>query len=170
METIISYRQLNKNDFKDVYNVAFEAWNFTYRDILTPEDIQEYVDKFYSQEAQNSYFTLIEKGQMFFEVAEENENIIGFCNIEIKGDYKAELLRIYLKPSYIGKGVGKQLLVHGKNFLIEKNVKKLYCYIHPENKLGSEFYTKNGFIFMTKKRNELFDDMCDLLFEKELKK
>lgn len=30
-------------------------------------------------------FPLIEKGEMFFEVAEKNKNIISFCNIEIKG-------------------------------------------------------------------------------------
>ena len=111
---------------------------------------------------------LIEKEEMFFEVAEENKSIIGFCNIEIRNNDKAELLRIYLMPSYTGKGIGKKLLLNGEKFLISKNVKKLYCYAHKENKLGRQFYLNNGFKITSEEPNELFDNECDFLFEKEL--
>ena len=98
----------------------------------------------------------------------QRSRIIGFCNIEIKSNDKAELLRIYLKPSYIGKGVGKKLLLNGEKFLISKNVKKLYCYAHKENKLGRQFYLKNCFEIISEEPNVLFDNECDYLFEKEL--
>ena len=141
----IKYRQLCKSDFDKIYIVALEAWNYTYKDIFTPAYIKNYIDKFYAKEVMEKQFPLVEKGEMFFEVAEKNGNIIGFCNIELKSDDKAELLRIYLKPSYIGKGIGKKLLLHGEEFLISKNVKKIYCYAHKENKLGRQFYLNNGF-------------------------
>lgn len=168
MDVTIKYRNLCKSDFKKIYEVAIEAWNYTYKDIFTSSYIKNYVDKFYSKETMEKQFPLIGKGEMFFEVAEENKNIIGFCNIEIKADDKAELLRIYLKPLYIGKGVGKKLLLHGEEFLISKGVRKLYCYAHKENKLGRQFYLKNGFKIISEEPNELFNNECDYLFEKEL--
>ena len=165
----LEYRQLCENDFEKIYNVALEAWNYTYKNIFTSSYIKNYVDKFYSQEVMQKQLLLIEKGEMFFEIAKENESIIGFCNIEVKDNDKAELLRIYLKPSYIGKGVGKKLLLLGEEFLTSKGVKKLYCYAHKENKLGQQFYLKNGFKIASEKPNELFNNECDLLFEKKLR-
>ena len=162
------YRQLSKSDFEQIYNVALEAWNHTYKDIFTPAYMKNYIDKFYSKETMQKQLPLIEKEEMFFEVAEENKNIIGFCNIEIKDTDKAELLRIYLKPSYIGKGIGKKLLLHGEEFLISKNIKKLYCYAHKENKLGRQFYLKKCYEITSEEPNELFNNECDYLFEKEL--
>lgn len=157
------------SDLEQIYNVALEAWNYTYKDIFTPSYIKNYVDKFYSQEVMKKQLPLIESGEMFFEVAKENESIIGFCNIEVKDNDKAELLRIYLKPSYIGKGIGKKLLLLGEKFLISKDVKNLYCYAHKENKLGRQFYLKNGFRITSEEANKLFNNECDYLFEKELK-
>lgn len=170
MNATLKYRKLDIKDFEKIYNLALEAWNYAYKDIFTPSYIKDYVDKFYSEEVVQKQFPLVKKGEMFFEVAEENKSIIGFCNIEIKDSDKAELLRIYLKPSYIGKGVGKKLLLHGEEFLISKAVKKLYCYAHKKNKLGRRFYLKNGFKITSEEPNELFNNECDYLFEKELKK
>ena len=154
------YRQLSKSDFEKIYEVALEAWNYTYKDIFSPTYIENYVDKFYSTEAMQKQLLLVEKGEMFFEVAEE-KNVIGFCNIQIKNNDKAELLRIYLKPLYIGNGVGKKLLLHGEDFLISKGVKKLYYYAHKKNKLGRQFYLKNGFKITSEEANELFDNECN---------
>ena len=168
METIIKYKQLSIRNFEKVYEIALEAWNYTYKNIYTLSQIKNYVDKYYSLEILQKQFPLIEKGGIFFEVAKENKNIIGFCNIELKDNGKAELLRIYLKPSHIGKGIGKKLLLHGEEFLILKDVKKLYCYAHKENKLGRQFYLRNGFKITSEGPNELFNNECDFLFEKEL--
>lgn len=81
MTQIVKYRQLCKRDFVDIYKVAFEVWNYTYKNIFTSAYIQNYVDKFYSKEVMQKQLSLIEKGEMFFEVVEEDKNIIGFCNI-----------------------------------------------------------------------------------------
>ena len=164
----IKYRQIIIFDLEQIYNVALEAWNYTYKDIYTLSQIKNYVDKFYSLEILQKQLPLIEKGEMFFEVAKENESLIGFCNIELKDNGKAELLRIYLKPSYIGEGTGKRLLLHGEEFLILKSVKKLYCYAHKDNKLGRQFYLKNSFKITSEGPNKLFNNECDFLFEKEL--
>ena len=49
MTEIIKYRQLCKNDFEKIYNLALEAWNYAYKDIFTPSYIKNYIDKFYSK-------------------------------------------------------------------------------------------------------------------------
>jgi ribosomal protein S18 acetylase RimI-like enzyme len=164
----IKYRQLCENDFEKIYDVAFEAWNYTYKDIYIPSKIKEYVDKFYTAEELQKHIPYIKKGETSFEVAEEENSILGFCNIQVRDNEKAELIRIYLKPSHIGKGIGKKLLLNGEEFLISKKIKKIYCYAQSENKIGHKFYLRNGFKMVATEPNELFDNECDYKFEKEL--
>ncbi len=57
-----------------------------------------------------------------------------------------ELFRIYLLPEYIGKGTGRRLLLRWEEFLSERGVRKYAVYIHSKNKIGKDFYRKNGLI------------------------
>ncbi len=50
MTEIVKYRQLHEDDFEEIYNVAFEAWSYTYKDIVTSSYIKNSIDKFYSPE------------------------------------------------------------------------------------------------------------------------
>ena len=81
---------------------------------------------------------------MFFGVAVSSSQIVGFCNLGDRGQ-GMELLRIYLLPDFIGKGIGRNLLALGEKFAIARGHRTYFCCVHPDNELGKEFYRKSGF-------------------------
>ena len=56
----------------------------------------------------------------------------------------AELFRIYLRPAYIGTGVGSALLAR-EHSLRTRSVPSYYCFVHKDNELGKCFYLRQGF-------------------------
>ncbi|MDW8234901.1 MAG: GNAT family N-acetyltransferase, partial [Roseiflexaceae bacterium] len=58
----------------------------------------------------------------------------------------AQLFRIYLLPTYIGRGIGSGLLQRGEAFLRDQGVDSYFCYVHKDNELGKRFYLRQGFV------------------------
>lgn len=138
------YRSFKSDDAQGVHQTAMEAWKFTYRDIFSTEFIENFVNTNYAPERLIGLLPLLESGQMFFQAAEIENRIVGYCNIRLAGE-KAELLRIYVRPNFIGKGIGFQLLRAGESFLKTRDISSYNCYVHEENELGKNFYQKNDF-------------------------
>jgi GNAT superfamily N-acetyltransferase len=82
--------------------------------------------------------------RMFFDVAVDGDQIIGFCNIGVTSR-GAELFRIYLTPEYIGTGIGSTFLERGEQFVRARGFPSYYCYVHKDNELGKRFHTRQGF-------------------------
>jgi len=137
-------RSIVESDAPNIYAVALEAWRFTYHGIFSQEFIEEFVQKYYSPEAITSLFPRIESGMLFFYVAEDEQKIVGFCNIGIANE-GAQLLRIYLLPSHLGHGIGWSLLNLGEEFLRRKGLQEYFCFVHKQNEIGKRFYAKHGF-------------------------
>ena len=81
---------------------------------------------------------------MFFDLALDGDQIVGFCNIGATSR-GAELFRIYLRPGYIGTGVGSRLLERGEQFVRAQGLPSYYCFVHRDNELGKRFYFRRGF-------------------------
>ena len=141
----INYRQVENEDLRAVKETAEIAWHFTYKDILEKEVLNHYLSTWYSLESLENQIDNIKHGKEFFYVATTNNGkIVGYCNIGSRED-GMELARLYLLPEYIGKGIGKKLLQLGEDFLKSKNITKYYCYVNKGNKIGIDFYKRNGF-------------------------
>ena len=100
-------RQFRRGDGVGVQALALAAWRHTYKEIFPADFIDQFVATNYSPELLENLVELIEAGSMFFSVAVVEEAIVGFSNIWDRGQ-GLELLRIYVLPAYIGKGVGGQ--------------------------------------------------------------
>ena len=101
-------------------------------------------------------------GVDWFYVVLEGKRVIGFSHIR-HSRMGWELLRIYLLPEYIGKGVGKKLLSFGELFLRRKKVNRYIVSAHAKNRLAIEFYLRNGF-----SRSKGKDKGGEIYFEKNL--
>jgi GNAT superfamily N-acetyltransferase len=148
---LITYRKLRKSDVSQVQEVALKAWKYTYRKIYTPSNIRKFVSRYYSNERyEKVVFPTIKKGHACFHVALDGNRIIGYSHV---GKSKAgwELLRIYLLPRYIGKGIGGKLLHLNERFLRKRDVRRYFVYAHAGNRLGILFYGRNGFVRMKRK-------------------
>lgn len=140
----ITFRQFRAEDARAVQSVALESWLYTYQNIFDEWFILDFINSHYTPDKLLDLLPQIEAERMFFEVALRDEKVIGFCNTGITAQ-GAELYRIYLQPSFIGQGLGRQLLARNEAFLRARGLSRYYCYVHKDNETGKRFYLRNGF-------------------------
>jgi GNAT superfamily N-acetyltransferase len=102
------------------------------------------------------------KGVEWFYVALEGGRVIGFSHLS-HGRMGWELLRIYLLPEYMGKGIGRKLLLLGEAFLGRRRVRRYIVSAHAKNRRAREFYLRNEFV-----RTKGKDKGGEIYFEKKL--
>ena len=158
----ISYRSLQASDTEAVFAVAREAWQFTYATVFDPAFIDQFVRTNYAPERLRELVPLVEAREICFDVALDTDQIIGFCNIGMSAR-GAQLFRIYLRPAYIGGGIGSRLLERGEGFVRERGFPLYYCFVHKDNELGRCFYLRHGF-----RHHRESDENDDWYMEKQL--
>lgn len=146
----ITFRPMRKDDASQIYQVALEAWKFTYRDIFEMHFIENFVNRNYAPEVSIKLLPRVEAGQLFFHVAVSKNTVVGFCNIG-ETPQGMELFRIYLRPAYIGKGIGRKLLELGEDFVRSKGYSTYFCFVQKDNEIGKRFYLKAGFAHIPEK-------------------
>lgn len=140
----ITYRPFSSTDGDAVFAVAQAAWQFTYAAIFDPVFIDQFVRTNYAPDRLNALAPLVTAQKIFFDVAVDGEQIIGFCNIALTPQ-GAQLFRIYLHPSAIGQGIGVNLLQRGEQFIRSHGLSTYFCFVHSRNELGKRFYARQGF-------------------------
>lgn len=98
-------------------------------------------------------------------IAEINGEIIGGCGIyptkNLPEGY-AELVKIYLKNEYRGKGIGKQLMDKSREFAKEQGYTHLYLESFPSLKEAIILYEKTGFERVEKPLGDSGHFACDV--------
>ena len=148
---MIRFRTLRRSDVSEVQGVARKAFIHTYRKIESRPTLNRLLSERYSSSSfEQTVFPSIRRGDSQFYLAIDGRKVIGFSNVR---KYRSgwELYRIYLLPEYIGKGVGKKLLLLGEQFFRKKRARKYHVYVFWKNKLGLQFYFRNGFVRMKRK-------------------
>ena len=158
----MEYRQFEKQDSNEVHKLAFDSWKFTYKKIYPPDFIEKFVNQNYDPKKLGALIPQIKSGKMFFYVVIDKPHVVGFCHIGDRGS-GMELFRIYLKPNYIGQGIGEKLLSFGESFVKSKGLHKYFCFVHKKNKIGIKFYLKNNFKHIQEK-----DEANEWYMEKKL--
>jgi ribosomal protein S18 acetylase RimI-like enzyme len=142
----ITTRPLQTADLQQIHDVALISWQGTYHGVFEPAVIAQYVQTYYHPDQLRSMLALIERGETFFEVALDGQQIVGFCQIGFTPQGAARLFRIYLLPAYVGRGIGGTLVRRGEAWLGSKGVPEYGCYVHSANAVGKQFYERQGFI------------------------
>ena len=164
---MVRYRVLRRKDVPEVQSVALKAWKFAYRRYgLSLKLIEKFVLERYSTDSfEKTVLPSIQKGEAQFYLATEKGKIIGYSNTG-PGVWGWELYRIYLLPEYIGKGVGKRLLLLCEDFLRGKKARKYHAYVWEKNKAALDFYKRNGFARLEGKNK----NKVEICIEKKLTK
>ena len=158
----IKIRELRDSDVQAVYEVALEAWHYTYQNIYLADFIQNFVNENYAPAVSLRLLPRIQAGQQYFHVALDQSSVMGFCHVA-KTKEGMELLRIYLRPAYIGQGVGRELLYHAEKFIKAQRYHSYFCFVHKDNELGKNFYLRNGFTHIIEN-----DEAAEWYMEKRL--
>lgn len=98
-------KKATQEDIPLIREIAETAFPATYKNILTPPQIDYMMEWMYSPEALKQQF---EEGHLFF-IALDADRPIGYVSIQKETPELFHLHKIYLLPSSQGKGAGSRL-------------------------------------------------------------
>jgi GNAT superfamily N-acetyltransferase len=138
----IQFIEADESEMNELSILAREIWPITFQEILSPEQIEYMLDWMYNPK---TLMDQMKQGHQFYFLKDGNVKI-GFVGIE-KNYPEAGLLRIhklYLKPVYQGKGIGKYMLDKIEEIARKKNMNGLHLNVNRFND-AYKFYKHCGF-------------------------
>ena len=103
---MFSIRKATTNDIHLIHEMAWVVFPHTYREILTPEQIDYMMEWMYSED---SLHKQMEKDGHIYYLAFKEDDPAGYLSIQPEGEHVFHLQKIYVLPSFQGMKLGKQL-------------------------------------------------------------
>ena len=103
---MITTRKATTADISLINELATEAFPYTYREILTPEQIDYMMDWMYSPK--NLRKQMEEEGHIYY-IAYKDGEAAGYVSIQPEGEHLFHLQKIYVLPLFQGCRLGKAL-------------------------------------------------------------
>ncbi|WP_264510674.1 GNAT family N-acetyltransferase [Flavobacterium sp. N1719] len=124
-----------------IQSLAATIWPVAYRTILSKEQLDYMLDKFYTPTALEQQ---MEQGQVFF-ILEENSEALGFAAVALHEKPNiAKLHKLYVLSHLQGKGWGRILLEHCCAYALQHHQQSIFLNVNRFNK-ALTFYEKFGF-------------------------
>ena len=105
-DIMFEIRKATLEDIALIHELAWIVFPHTYKELLSPGQIDFMMDWMYSPANLEKQMT--EDGHIYFLAYEGNEPA-GYLSIQPEGEHTYHLQKIYVLPSYQGKKLGKQL-------------------------------------------------------------
>ena len=128
-------------DVPVIIDIHQKTWEPTYREIITPEQIEFMSEKFYSEEALSNSI-LIDKHQFILLYADGIAS--GFASVSQLNSSAYKLHKIYVLPSYQGTGAGRFLITEVENYVREQGAQILLLNVNRYNR-ARYFYEKMNY-------------------------
>ncbi len=154
---MFTIRKATTDDCQLIHNLADVVFRATYKDILSPGQMEYMMEWMYSID--NLRKQMEEEGQVYF-IASLDDEVCGYLSVQQQEADVFHLQKIYVMPHFQGKGVGAYLFdqavsyireVHPSPCLMELNVnrnnKAIRFYEHKGMRKLREgdFHIGNGF-------------------------
>ncbi len=110
---MFTIREATISDIPLIRSLANVIFPHTYRELLSPEQIEFMMEWMYSEESLRTQMT---NGHTFF-IPEENGTPIGYLSVQTEDIDLYHLQKIYLHPTCQGKGYGKLLFQHAIDYV-----------------------------------------------------
>jgi len=126
-------RKAKKEDLSEISKLILNT--------LNKINAKEYEKKQFEIERKNHYVKELKKEleEKIFFVLIDKEKIIGVIQLDLK---EKSIDRLFLNPKYIGRGLGKKLMIYAENYAKKKGIKKIILY---PTDFALEFYKKAGY-------------------------
>jgi len=151
MEQVLHIREAKPDDAEILSRIAWQSFHDAFADHPknAPEDMKAYMDAAFSVEAIGE--DLREKDNVYL-VAEMGGEMIGYAKLKqnsredcVAGENPIELCRLYSLSEYIGKGIGKSLMLRCLDYARENEHDSMWLGVWEFNFRAQEFYKKFGF-------------------------
>lgn len=151
MNDTINIRKANNEDIDVLVQIARKSFYDTFARFPenSSEDLKSYMDKFYTIEVLSAELT---EPDVAYLVAETEGKLVGYAKLKrnsrepgITGDNPVELCRLYNLQEFIGKGIGKALMLKCLDFAGENRHDTIWLGVWENNDRAVNFYRKSGF-------------------------
>lgn len=136
----------------------------TFSAFHSDEDMQLYLKKAYAQKDIAANLT---NPEIAYFIAFDGDMAAGYTKLLRHATHPLlqgpciELEKIYVRKSYLGKKVGKELMVHALNYSRTENFTTLFLGVWQENHRAVNFYKKTGLEVFTTRTFQLGQTLCD---------
>ncbi len=153
----IVIRRASLDDIPVIRSLADVAFRDTYREILSPEQLEYMLEWMYSEQSLNRQIS--QDGHVYF-IAENDGNPCAYASVQPlglqdDGSFLFELQKIYVLPDFKGKGLGTMLYSHLTGFVrdaangwpcrIELHVNRYNSAVGFYRRLGMEILREGDF-------------------------
>jgi len=133
------------HDVASIREIAFEAWPVAYGEILSRNQLDYMLEKFYNIELLKQQIEALDHQFVLAKDAETNVGFASFSPSFEQGIYK--LHKLYVRPSQQSNGIGKLLLNFIFSELKSKYFTKIILNVNRHNS-AVQFYLKQGFTIL----------------------
>ncbi len=159
MNVVATLRDAGPEDAAEVADVHVRAWQAAYRGLIP--DV--YLDGLRSEDRAASYtFGVVGPEHPLTTVAVDDGQVCGFVTtgparadrqsepvggrLEDDPPVGGELYALYVDPTAWGRGVGRQLIAHGRSRLAELGFTAAILWVLEGNERGERFYRADGWV------------------------
>jgi ribosomal protein S18 acetylase RimI-like enzyme len=93
------------------------------------------------QEFKKRFETLFVK----FDLAKSGGTIVAYCISSVNASLEGEIISIYTRPDFRGRGIGKKLVTDHLAWMRAHHAKYIFVYVHPCNTGAIRFYWQFNF-------------------------
>lgn len=145
----IPVRQAVLSDCIPLRELAAFAFRNTYAWYNTVEDMDQYVNNYFSEEKISEELA---DPKIKYLLACSGDEITGYAKLSLQpeelktcSERPLEIARLYTKPELIGKGIGKRLVAESVDFAQKNNFDSLCLSAWQKNEKAVAFYKREGF-------------------------
>ena len=162
---MVEFRVATNKDVDLLTKLSQEIWNLHYINILSKEQIDYMLEKMYTSDIINEE---INKG-IIWKIVYYNNEPIGYFSYSMINEKQCKLHKIYILPTFHGKGFGKSCITDVFEYTKNKNANEVILYVNRFNEKAIKSYSKYGFKIL-KEEDTKFGDFVlnDYVMKKEL--
>ena len=154
----ITMRRITPEDVPALSVMSKETFFDTFTGTCTPEDMEDFLEKYYNE---NTLLHEVTETGIEFYFGEVDGKPVGYLSFkkellefeEIKGKKVLELKRFYVSKEYHGKGAAQKMI----SFFIERAVKEdydaVFLGVWEFNYRAQKFYSKHEFVLTDHKHD-----------------
>lgn len=165
---MIKIRKAKETDLPVIRRIAHEVWPVAYADILSPDQMQYMLEKFYEPESLLHQMKILNHQ---FLIAHENDTPSGFASFSpLPNNHKiVHLHKLYVRIVNQGTNTGKELIHHILETIPKMGADSLQLNVNRHNR-AIGFYEKLGFAIINSEDIDIGNGyfMNDFVMEKRI--
>lgn len=166
-------KKCGSEDLAELLAIGIETFTDTFAAYNSPEDLQAYLDKAYDPEKLKE--ELSTEGSTFYFLY-DGENLSGYMKVNVDaalteelGADSLEVERIYIRPDFKRRGLGKYLIDKANEIAQAQGKSRIWLGVWEHNVNAIAFYEKMGFVHTGAHSFFMGDDeQTDFIMTKQL--